>query len=112
MANGNLDPNESLTFQLIDSVTVKMTAGPAIKIGISDISITILPPDISLNFDVALIDGDGDQAGTAFDVRIDGDNDGQISAPTTYLTLVGPQEKLAPVGETTQAVVLADDWLF
>lgn len=71
-------------FDTVDLVSVD---GNAVKIGLGDIEIRRLPPDYVLDFDLRLTDADGDHVDTSFLVSIDGNGDGQITAPILALQL-------------------------
>ncbi len=68
---------------LFDTVEVTSVNGNAVKIGLGDISIKILPPDYLLGFTLDLADADADPAQVSFTVGIDGDGNGSVDAPVT-----------------------------
>lgn len=68
---------------LFDSIEITSVNGSAVKIGLGDISIKILPPDYLLGFTLQLTDADTDPVSASFTVGIDGDGDGAISAGIT-----------------------------
>lgn len=82
--NGSFVVNQGNT--LIDEVRVTVAGGSAIKIGLDNTFINILPEDQTLDFTAILKDGDGDQtAGVNFQAFIDGNGDGMIDSLSSLL---------------------------
>jgi hypothetical protein len=80
--NGKIEINAPSGI-LFDTVEVTSVNGVAVKIGLGDISIKILPPDYLLGFTLNLADADADPTQVSFTVGIDGDGDLSINASTT-----------------------------
>ena len=78
--NGILEINPDMG--LIQSITIEKMTGPALKLGLGDITILRPPGDFELTFDVQLDDGDDDYDTDSFVVQIDGDGDTFIDTPT------------------------------
>ncbi len=80
-----------------DTIELTSVDGNAVKIGLGDISIRILPPDYLLGFTLQLGDSDGDPTSTGITVGIDGNGNGTVdAATTTFATPLGSDaDKLA-----------------
>ncbi|MFC4296198.1 DUF5801 repeats-in-toxin domain-containing protein [Novosphingobium tardum] len=87
-----IDPIGLHADDLIDFITVTKVSGPALKIGLGDITIIQPPNDLTLDFSVRLEDGDHDFTDASFSVAIDGNNDG------VYPTLGFAPADIAPAG--------------
>ena len=78
--NGTIDAHDPDGTLFLTAEITKIS-GPALKIGVGDITILRPAPDAVLNFDLRLLDKDGDHVDTAFSVSIDGNGDGLITSP-------------------------------
>ena len=90
---------------LFDTVEITSVNGVAVKIGLGDISIKILPPDYLLGFTLQLTDADTDPVSASFTVGIDGDGDGAVSASVT--TFAAAQHSL--LASTSDSLEM--DWV-
>ena len=80
LKNGTIDAHDSQG-ALFTTAEITKLSGPALKIGVGDITILRPAPDAVLDFDLRLTDKDGDHVDTAFSVSIDGNGNGVITAP-------------------------------
>jgi hypothetical protein len=63
---------------LLDAIIVEETAGNAVKIGLAGVHLLTPPADTAFHYPVSVTDGDGDAVSSAFNVFIDGNNDGVV----------------------------------
>lgn len=96
---------------LFDIVEVKKVSGPAIKIGLGDIDVHVLPLDVQLGFTVELKDGDNDTTTASFTVDIDGNNDGNFDATVNALSVTSASALSFSSFDTLDHHVLAADHL-